>query len=63
MTKFTDTQLDIIARTLRSGRLGGFAACLGDALSIADTENTQKLVDAFGDIFYNALVLDARFAA
>jgi hypothetical protein len=63
MTKFTDAQLDTITRTLREGRLGSFASFLGDALSVADEENTQRLADAFGDIFYNALILDVRGAA
>jgi hypothetical protein len=55
MQRFTDEQLDDITKTLRSGTLGSFSAALGDALSLADTKNAQKLVNAFPDLMHHAL--------
>jgi 2-oxo-4-hydroxy-4-carboxy--5-ureidoimidazoline (OHCU) decarboxylase len=55
MQRFTDEQLDDITKTLCSGTLGGFSAALGDALRVADTKNTQKLVNAFPDLMHHAL--------
>lgn len=55
MQRFTDDQLDSITRVLRSGTLGSFSAAIGDALRLADTKNTQKLVNAFPDLMHHAL--------
>jgi hypothetical protein len=55
MQRFTDEQLDSITKTLRTGTLGAFAASIGDALRVADTKNTQKLVNAFPDLMHHAL--------
>ena len=46
-----------IKTALVSGRFGGFAAYLGDALSVADMENTRRLVEAFPEIMEQALSL------
>lgn len=44
----------LAARELRTGRYGSFAASIGDAFSLADSKNAEKLVAAFPDIFRRA---------
>ena len=62
MTRFTEEQLSMIQEELRSGNFGVFAVRLGDSLEAANLVNTKKLIDAFGDLFYDALVVAYRNA-
>lgn len=55
MSKFSDSELSTIAFVLRTGHLGSFAASIGDALSVADKKNSQRLSEAFTGLFYDAL--------
>jgi hypothetical protein len=41
-------------KNLRSGRFGGFAASIGDAASVADNQNFERLMKAFPELFWAA---------
>jgi hypothetical protein len=38
-------------RELESGRHGSFARAIAEAYAVADSDNSQKLVEAFPDLF------------
>jgi hypothetical protein len=63
MQRFTDDQLDQITRVLRSGTLGDFAAAIGDALSTADNQNTDALVNALPSLMHHALAFSSTKGA
>lgn len=48
-------QIRTAAQALRTGTLGGFAAAIGDAATIADSANLRRLAEAFPDLFAAAL--------
>ena len=48
-------QIRTAAQALRAGTLGGFAAAIGDAATIADSRNLRRLAEAFPDLFAAAL--------
>lgn len=41
-------------RNLRTGRFGGFAACIGDAANVADSANLARIIKAFPELFWIA---------
>ena len=43
-----------IANYMRKGSMGGFAACIGDAITIADYPNLDRLRIAFSDLIQRA---------
>jgi hypothetical protein len=47
----TKDELYISAFELSTGLHGSFAQAIGDALTVADSGNAQKLLDAFPDVF------------
>lgn len=48
-------QIRTAAQALRTGTLGGFAAAIGDAATIADSANLRRLAEAFPELFAAAL--------
>jgi hypothetical protein len=44
-------QIRTAAQALRTGTLGGFAAAIGDAATIADSANLRRLAEAFPELF------------
>ena len=58
--QYDKQQLQLIITALVSGRLGGFAAYIGDALSVADKGNTQRLVNAFPELMAEALAFSTK---
>lgn len=58
--QYDQDQLDLIKTNLVSGKLGGFAAYIGDALCVADKANTERLVNAFPELFALALTFKQR---
>lgn len=47
----TTNDLYYACRELESGQHGSFAKAIAEAYSIADKANSQKLVEAFPDLF------------
>lgn len=47
-------ELRAAARYLSKGMLGGFAACIGDAMLVADPDNLDRLRRAFPDLVQRA---------
>jgi hypothetical protein len=58
--KYDQDQLQTIKTNLVSGLLGGFAAYIGDALTVADSENTNRLINAFPELMSQALAFKQR---
>jgi hypothetical protein len=58
--QYNKQQLQLIVSSLVSGKLGGFAAYIGDALSVADKANTERLVNAFPELMALALATEQR---
>ena len=44
-------QLYKVAKILERGVYGSFFSAIGCALQLADSDNKQRLIDAFGDTF------------
>ena len=51
MTDLDSSMLFKVAQRLSTGAHGGFMAHIGEAYLLADTNNKDKLLEAFGDIF------------
>jgi hypothetical protein len=52
---YADSELAAKAiKNLRSGRYGSFAASIGDAASVADNQNFERLIKAFPELFWIA---------
>jgi hypothetical protein len=49
--QFTPEQLYKIAKILENRNYGGFFSAIGCALQLADSDNTRRLIEAFGDKF------------
>ena len=47
----TSDQLVKVANILAYGNYGSFMSAIGCALQLADSNNTTRLVQAFGDVF------------
>ena len=58
--QYDKQQLQLIISSLVSGKLGGFAAYIGDALCVADKANTERLVNAFPELMALALSTEQR---
>jgi hypothetical protein len=50
-TYLTSYEFYLAAVELSTGQHGSFAEAIGDAYIVADKGNSQKLVDAFPDVF------------
>ena len=50
-TTLTRDQLIKVANILAYGNYGSFMSAIGCALQLADSNNTTRLVQAFGDVF------------
>ena len=48
---FTYDQIYKIAKILERGTYGSFFSAIGCALQLADSDNQQRLLEAFGDKF------------
>jgi len=46
--------LSTAIKNLRTGRFGGFAASIGDAASVADYSNRDRIIKAFPELFWIA---------
>ena len=53
MTDLDSSMLFKVAQRLITGAHGGFMAHIGEAYLLADTNNKDKLLEAFGDTFDN----------
>jgi len=51
MTDLDSSMLFKVAQRLSTGAHGGFMAHIGEAYLLADTNNKDKLLEAFGDTF------------
>ena len=45
------SELFKVSQILKDGQYGSFMAAIGDALQLADSDNAQRLYEAFGDKF------------
>ena len=49
--KYSDSQIWTIARSMKSGIHGSFAAHIGEAFMVADSSNRETLLKAFKSLF------------
>jgi hypothetical protein len=48
---YSDQQIDLIVRSMALGTHGGFAKALAEAFMVADSNNQETIIEAFGGLF------------
>ena len=66
-TTLNPEQLYKVARILQDGHYGSFMSAIGCAWQLADTDNKEKLLQAFGDtferVYSNAVQAESKVTA